>query len=664
MEANGALNTGPPSLAVHTYSQAVTPVSGAHNLAAYLSLNRSMRVQEDGFDTLIETNNFPVPPEAFNMERGLFDNENIAKSQLCASNPEAVQDERQMESVGDEEDLYTDGRSSNGPSGRAYRHHASNAEAYAINAAKEAAGLDFNTDADSNINAESNMKLNSNMDPNNGPHLDAASQAAVSLMQLNNRDVKTESDYCAPNGQGQATGAVEEAIHLDTKPGPKITHPTLRMMLGLDTPRLDVQRKQAAMSLTMERFMMEKPRFTFEKPCTMPSLPAPVEQSTSTAEAEKPETRRNECTEPEVSRPRYMTFEGQGKCLVDLDHLCNIPGIRQVRWIMDLDTIVVMPPEPGTLRARRCFQPKEGKLCETTTCELHAYETPSQRKYVRKFERPGEAVVGDRLSLEGEYKMHYGISQVFNNWSRYFCCHAIVPMALLNNGQQTFPNGETWSWYPMERMLPLLERPSKSLCDIMIGAGFDMAQHKTPTNVLVMPLLGTGGNLPAVKDFYNLPLHVEWMRDLNIDSKMLARAMGEALAILHWATGVTNTGVQFAIGTRDVTEEYEQFMVDDQRQALYATQLYIYSFAEVQKIVMHPGPDGPEKVCDAIGRAMAEPRMKLYLPSPVAGDYLYYRFRDAYVKMARKIINKIPMHKANFQEPELVMVSYVRHWSM
>ncbi|PHH59988.1 hypothetical protein CDD81_2222 [Ophiocordyceps australis] len=349
----------------------------------------------------------------------------------------------------------------------------------------------------------------------------------------------------------------------------------------------------------------------------------------------------------EILRPlapnRILTITGQNKSVISMDQLCSLPANKRLRWAMDLYTIVSMPPAPES--------------------NQQAIEDMRQ-SMVFKVERPEEVADVDHVapSLKEEHALHRQVFERFEHWRERVSCHVMVPKpSKWFEEIGTLTVGVNFGGYTMDRMLPFVDCTRTALCELMVGA-FDMAKHKSPDNLLVSPRLGTCAIRPWTGEFYNVPLHVEWMRELNIDSRTYAQALGEAFAVLHWGARVTTQGVEFAVGTRDVTREFEAVKEMGTRQDLCATQLYAFHFGEVEEVTFVEDLAVNYDTYNLLGSCMADRDNMVYLPDPVEGDYLFHKFRAAYIKCGRKIVKRAHDLKLGLHTPESVIFAWTARW--
>jgi hypothetical protein len=179
---------------------------------------------------------------------------------------------------------------------------------------------------------------------------------------------------------------------------------------------------------------------------------------------------------------------------------------------------------------------------------------------------------GDHDALWNDYTKHVNIAQCFDTWECYEvsipACHYFVPPSeklffghhpgLIGAAHETcdFPT----SALVTARIPPLPARVRALLIDKYCAAhNKPWARTRTRpannNNCLVRVYLGSTKGKTAQKPFSlrNFKLHLNHAMELQLDVRTLARGMGSALAIIHWAAETDARGVEFVLGSSSET---------------------------------------------------------------------------------------------------------------
>ena len=158
---------------------------------------------------------------------------------------------------------------------------------------------------------------------------------------------------------------------------------------------------------------------------------------------------------------------------------------------------------------------------------------------------------------------------------------------------------------------------------------------------------------PGPKTFFgirNLPLCLDQMEDIGLDTKALASAMADTLAILHWEVRIDAADIEFVLGgapclTHKPLPKFEQLRhlaadtstdttTPDPGTCAPATHLWLLDFNQCQPIAMNEG--GADQ---AVKRFLDNDP---YYPRPAIGsadDSLWLHFQQRYIVASRKITN-------------------------
>ncbi|KJZ80575.1 hypothetical protein HIM_00425 [Hirsutella minnesotensis 3608] len=205
-----------------------------------------------------------------------------------------------------------------------------------------------------------------------------------------------------------------------------------------------------------------------------------------------------------------------------------------------------------------------------------------------------------------------------------------------------------------ERIWPLPEKTRKLLIDRFCAAKLLEEAHADPANndCLVRPYLGsyrgkTGGLFFSLRNF---KLHLNQMIDIQLDVEALARRMGVAMALMHWAAKMDARDVEFVLGSSALKaqpaselqklakEKPHQYIGPPSRllEDLFhrTTELWILDFNQVRPITL-----------DDAGIALAVEAATIndpYIPKPLqdtaAEKSVWNVFAKAYITASTKII--------------------------
>jgi hypothetical protein len=113
-----------------------------------------------------------------------------------------------------------------------------------------------------------------------------------------------------------------------------------------------------------------------------------------------------------------------------------------------------------------------------------------------------------------------------------------------------------------ERIPPAPEQVRNALIDLFCPEKLRQAARDSSENkdCLIRLYLGREKHSPRYRFGFklrNFPLHLNQMRDLDLDTKYFARAMAEALAVIHWVARYDAKDIEFVAGGRPRAEMQE-----------------------------------------------------------------------------------------------------------
>lgn len=205
------------------------------------------------------------------------------------------------------------------------------------------------------------------------------------------------------------------------------------------------------------------------------------------------------------------------------------------------------------------------------------------KDFVFKKGKPGNE---SRLSnLCHEYKIHLDVSAAFERYQTMTETEVIVPKPI--EFTQTTQQSSFWDdVFPkipleyrtrgdimkMQRILPLPKIVRRALiAHLCLETSETQGLLDNPQNkhCLTRIYLGKANSLyhPEVP-LRNLPLYLDTMKKIGIETTRLATAMGKSYATLHWGSAVNGDDVEFVFGTFALETGEDQLRSDRQRRAI------------------------------------------------------------------------------------------------
>ncbi|KAL2200506.1 zinc finger protein-domain-containing protein [Corynascus similis CBS 632.67] len=275
----------------------------------------------------------------------------------------------------------------------------------------------------------------------------------------------------------------------------------------------------------------------------------------------------------------------------------------------------------------------------------------------------------DHSALWNDYVCHARIAQLFDRWEfdevRIPACHFFVPAgeprfferhsALLEAAEGVCSTPT--SALVTERILPLPERVRELLIEKYCAEHIRDEARADPANrdCLVRIYLGSTHGKSGQRFFSlrNFKLHLNHMMELQLDVRALARGVGIALAIMHWAAETDARDVEFVLGSFSQTVSLAKDpsalssltpktytgpssgRMEDLFRKVETTKLWVIDFNQVRKITMDA--DGVAQAVDAARRN--DP----YIPKPLQTSAdereVWKAFALSYVEASDVILN-------------------------
>ncbi|KAK4155805.1 zinc finger protein-domain-containing protein [Chaetomidium leptoderma] len=249
----------------------------------------------------------------------------------------------------------------------------------------------------------------------------------------------------------------------------------------------------------------------------------------------------------------------------------------------------------------------------------------------------------EHAALWNDYVNHARIARLFDMWEfdevKIPACHYFVPADEPRFFKQHPRLGEAVyqecnlpaSALVTERILPLPKRVRTLLINKYCAKKMKDQARTDPANrdCLVRIYLGstqgkTGQHLFSLRNF---KMHLNQIMELQLDVRALARRVGMALALMHWAAKTDARGVEFVLGSSSKTislaaDPSELWSVrplkytgpasgrhDDLFRRVETTQLWVLDFNQVRSISVDK-----EGVAQAVEAAMINDP---YIPKPL-----------------------------------------------
>ena len=175
---------------------------------------------------------------------------------------------------------------------------------------------------------------------------------------------------------------------------------------------------------------------------------------------------------------------------------------------------------------------------------------------------------GPGRSLANDYDMHLRVIQAMENYQLNTPlsvpqCHALIQPtdSWWESQLPLFPSGFSPCRALASERIPKVPRPvSDKLVDLFCTGNESLATfvktNEGDEDCLIRPYLGRrrrhrqeGASTSRFQRFSlrNVPLHVDQMEALSLDTKAYAQTMAEALALMHWVAGIDAGDVEFVL---------------------------------------------------------------------------------------------------------------------
>jgi hypothetical protein len=190
------------------------------------------------------------------------------------------------------------------------------------------------------------------------------------------------------------------------------------------------------------------------------------------------------------------------------------------------------------------------------------FEVPSTTDIFKVANYPGQ----ETDQMWNDYLMHSKISDVLENWGRDRLAFRVPRHKYFVGEKDNIWWSENLDRFPAqflkrhsnllctERICPLAKPIRESLIDLYAPRNADIANFKADASnkdCLVRIYLGKRRERPNNMFFQlrNFNLHLDQMEELQLDVNEFASAIGEALAIMHWACHIDGNDVEFVLGS-------------------------------------------------------------------------------------------------------------------
>ncbi|KAL5116090.1 hypothetical protein ACEQ8H_005986 [Pleosporales sp. CAS-2024a] len=190
------------------------------------------------------------------------------------------------------------------------------------------------------------------------------------------------------------------------------------------------------------------------------------------------------------------------------------------------------------------------------------YEVPGTTDIFKVANYPGQ----DTDQLWNDYCMHTSIADVLERWGRDKLEVRVPRLKYFVSMNDNMWWTENLDRFPLqflkepsnlvcaERILPLAKPIRESLIDLFAPKAADHLALKTDASnkdCLVRLYLGKRRERINNKFFQlrNFTMHLDQMEELELNIYQLAFAMGEAMAIMHWACHLDGNDVEFVLGS-------------------------------------------------------------------------------------------------------------------
>lgn len=275
---------------------------------------------------------------------------------------------------------------------------------------------------------------------------------------------------------------------------------------------------------------------------------------------------------------------------------------------------------------------------------------------VFKKEKPGNENLPS--NLRNEYQMHSAVSDAFQCYGATTSCQVRVPRAfefISRANENPFWNDvfpripsayrEYGDVMKMERILPLPKVVRKALLAHFYGFEKQLDSTKLEPalgntknkHCLVRVYLGqnTGAIAQDPISLRNFPLYLKSINDFVMDVKTLAKEIGKAYAIVHWAACVSSDDVEFVLGTSIVQKQGSDAEPPGFQHREVG--LYLLDFGQCEKVDLSHEPD---VVYQSFKGAMVTGDNRLFIPNCQSTPDLFAEFRSGYCEAGEIILAK------------------------
>ncbi|EAU39332.1 predicted protein [Aspergillus terreus NIH2624] len=282
------------------------------------------------------------------------------------------------------------------------------------------------------------------------------------------------------------------------------------------------------------------------------------------------------------------------------------------------------------------------------------FEVVGQLAVIKK-ERPGNET--RHSNLRREYRSHCAVSAAFERYQS--ATHNLVHVPKPHKFISTADNDDFWDEvFPkipqayrtrgnvitMDRILPLPKVVRKALLTYFCRREWDLEMDdietllNNPSNkhCLARVYLGkTNGSInrdnPA--PLRNFSLHLGFMKELGIESLMLATEMGKAYATMHWGAAINGDDVEFVLGTS--TSEVPRALVEPPDLQHRAVGLYLLDFGQCEFVDLSQDCD---IVYQAFKGAMVTGDNQSFIPHSSTSPELFAAFKKGYIEAGTVIL--------------------------
>ncbi|KAJ6032747.1 hypothetical protein N7540_003479 [Penicillium herquei] len=266
---------------------------------------------------------------------------------------------------------------------------------------------------------------------------------------------------------------------------------------------------------------------------------------------------------------------------------------------------------------------------------------------VFKKESPGNEKLA--TNLRHEFMIHCAVSSAFEKYRQLADCRVWVPkpFQFIPNSQDRPFLENTFAKLPeeyrvpsdivrMERILPLPKVIRRALITKFYGHGKELdttatgslLQDTANKHCLARVYLGKrSGSFHPVTPLRNIPLYLDLMESVGIDTLGLASMMGKAYAILHWGAGIDGDDVEFVLGSAATGSGSPDFQHREIR-------LYLLDFGQCAMVDFDQDPD---IVYQVFKGAMVTGDNQSFIPHP-SSPALFAAFKKGYLDAGNLVL--------------------------